>query len=96
MRTLQRRIERLEHARTLPLGRWFRVIMDRTTDGRQFVVHDRITIEQWRGEGDEAFEARYRCEIGMRPDDSVIVRRIIDPDQPVTASGQHNSEPLPA
>jgi hypothetical protein len=92
MRTLQRRIERLEE-RTSPPGRWFSVIMDRTADGRQFATHDKTIIEQRRGESDAAFETRYRSAIGMGPDDSIIVHRIIDPDQPGTASGQHISEP---
>lgn len=87
------RIERMERNLAPPPGRWFRVIIDRTEDGRQVVSHSKVIIEQQRDEADADFEARYRGTIGVGADDRVIVRRIIDPDQPEKAGAQLYPEP---
>lgn len=89
------RIERMER-KLAPPWRWFRVIIDRTEDGRQAVSHSKVIIEQQRDEADADFEVRYRSTIGMGPDDSIIIRRIIDPDQPGKAGARIYPEPASA
>lgn len=73
---IERRMRRLEKA-VMPTKRKLVEFARTLADGRQVVMHSRVTIEQARGEGADAFEARVKQTLGGSADDGLMLIELV-------------------